>query len=240
MKITLIDAGKRFNRDWIFRHLRYEFLPRQHYAITGPNGSGKSTLLQVIAGAIAISEGEVRYASGPHSTAKFSSTGGSSADIPPDQAYRYLSLSAPYLDLVEEMTALEFLNFHAAFKPFLSSIGIPEILDAVGLVNTEQKQIRFFSSGMKQRLKLAQALFSDTSVILLDEPCTNLDAEGIALYQQLVRKYGGGRLVIVSSNDPQEYDFCENAIDIREYKPNLSVGSRSANSGPCTSDRTAG
>ena len=227
MKITLIDAGKRFNRDWIFRHLRYEFLPRQHYAITGPNGSGKSTLLQVIAGAIAISEGEVRYASG------------SSADIPPDQVYRYLSLSAPYLDLVEEMTALEFLNFHSAFKPFLPSIGISEILEAVGLVNTEQKQIRFFSSGMKQRLKLVQALFSDTSVILLDEPCTNLDAEGIALYQQLVRKYGKGRLVIVSSNDLQEYDFCENRIDIRDYKSTLTAGSRSADSGPYTSDRTA-
>jgi ABC-2 type transport system ATP-binding protein len=233
MRITLIDAGKRFNRDWIFRHLRYEFLPRQHYAITGPNGSGKSTLLQVIAGAIAISEGEVRYASGSHST------GGSSADIPPDQAYRYLSLSAPYLDLVEEMTALEFLNFHSAFKPFLPAIGISEILEAVGLVNTEQKQIRFFSSGMKQRLKFAQALFSDTSVILLDEPCTNLDAEGIALYQQLVRKHGEGRLVIVSSNDPQEYDFCEHRIDIRRYKSTLTAGSRSADSGLYTSDRSA-
>jgi ABC-type multidrug transport system ATPase subunit len=209
MKITLTDAGKRYNRDWIFRHLDYEFLPHQHYAITGPNGSGKSTLLQVIAGAIAISEGAIRYCR--------AST--SAAEIPPDQAYRYLSLSAPYLDLVEEMTAMEFLNFHSAFKPFLSSISISTMLDAVGLVNTEQKQIRFFSSGMKQRLKLAQALFSDTPVILLDEPCTNLDAEGIALYQRLVRKYGGNRLVIISSNDPQEYDFCDKRINIMEHKP---------------------
>jgi ABC-type multidrug transport system ATPase subunit len=207
MKITLTDAGKRFNRDWIFRHLQYEFLPRQHYAITGPNGSGKSTLLQVIAGAIATSEGQIRY------------TGNS--DIPPDQVYQYLSLSAPYLELVEEMTALEFLNFHSAFKPFLPSIGISAILDAVGLVNAEQKQIRFFSSGMKQRLKLAQALFSDTSIILLDEPCTNLDAEGIALYQRLVRQYGENRLVVVSSNDPQEYDFCDKRINIMEHKPRI-------------------
>ena len=213
MKITLIDAGKRFNRDWIFRHLGYEFLPRQHYAITGPNGSGKSTLLQVIAGAIAISEGKVRYAGNSAVP-----DGSSLPDISPDQAYRYLSLSAPYLDLVEEMTAAEFLNFHSAFKPFLPSIAISAILDAVGLVNAEQKQIRFFSSGMKQRLKLAQALFSDTAVILLDEPCTNLDAEGIALYQGLIREYGASRTVIVSSNDPQEYDFCEKRIDIREYK----------------------
>jgi ABC-type multidrug transport system ATPase subunit len=205
MKITLTDAGKRFNRDWIFRHLSYEFLPQQHYAITGPNGSGKSTLLQVIAGAIGISEGGIRYLA-------------SDSDIPPDQAYRHFSLSAPYLDLIEEMTAAEFLRFHHSFKPFLPSLPIPRILAAVGLETAANKQIRFFSSGMKQRIKLAQALFSDTSVILLDEPTTNLDAEGIALYQRLIREYGAGRLVIVSSNDPQEYEFCEKKIDIREHK----------------------
>jgi ABC-type multidrug transport system ATPase subunit len=201
MKITLTDAGKRFNRDWIFRHLAYEFLPRLHYAITGPNGSGKSTLLQVIAGAIAISEGQVRY-----------------SEIAHEQAYRYLSLSAPYLDLVEEMTATEFLNFHHSFKPLLASLSIPDALDAVGLGGAARKQIRFFSSGMKQRLKLAQALFSDTPVVLLDEPCTNLDAEGITLYQKLICQYGAGRLVIVSSNDEQEYEFCEKVINIRDYK----------------------
>ncbi|HET6254219.1 MAG TPA: ATP-binding cassette domain-containing protein [Puia sp.] len=219
MKITLIDAGKRFNRDWIFRHLQYEFLPQRHYAITGPNGSGKSTLLQLIAGAIGISEGSVRYTAGSAATAISRATAmEGSAAIPPDQAYRYLSLSAPYLDLIEEMTATEFLRFHHSFKPILPALTIPDALAAVGLAGAAQKQIRFFSSGMKQRLKLAQALFSDTSVILLDEPCTNLDAEGIALYQRLIRQYGEGRLVVVSSNDPQEYDFCEERIDIRDYK----------------------
>jgi ABC-type multidrug transport system ATPase subunit len=214
MKITLIDAGKRFNRDWIFRHLSYEFLPRQHYAITGPNGSGKSTLLQVIAGAIGVSEGRIRYeqpSTAPQGPMPVT-------EIPPDQAYRHLSFSAPYLDLIEEMTATEFLRFHHAFKPFLTTLSIPAILSAVGLETAADKQIRFFSSGMKQRIKLAQALFSDTPVVLLDEPTTNFDAEGIALYQRLIRQYGVDRLVIVSSNDPQEYDFCEKILDIREYK----------------------
>ena len=213
MKITLIDAGKRFSRDWIFRHLEYEFLPRQHCAITGPNGSGKSTLLQVIAGAIATSEGSVSYIRYPSGDA-----------IQPDHAYRFLSLSAPYLELVEELTATEFLQFHGRFKPFLPGLTIEGMLTAVGLVGAAGKQIRFFSSGMKQRLKLAQALFTDTSVILLDEPCTNLDAEGISLYRQLIRQYCGDRLVIVSSNDPQEYDFCEKAINIMEYKVSLLHG----------------
>jgi ABC-type multidrug transport system ATPase subunit len=226
MKITLIDAGKRFNRDWIFRHFHYEFSSRYHYAITGPNGSGKSTLLQVIAGAIGISEGSIRYEQGltsaPASALASASTpapaSGPVPEIPADQAYQYFSLSAPYLELIEEMTATEFLHFHHSFKPFLPSLSLPAIIDAVGLESAAHKQIRFFSSGMKQRIKLAQALFSDTPVLLLDEPTTNLDAEGIALYQRLIREYSAARLVIVSSNDPQEYDFCDKVINITEFK----------------------
>ncbi|HXB09305.1 MAG TPA: ATP-binding cassette domain-containing protein [Puia sp.] len=202
MKITLIDAGKRFNRDWIFRHLSYEFSTAHSYAIIGPNGSGKSTLLQSIAGAIGISEGAVRYENG--------------SEIAPDEAYRHLSLCAPYLEVVEEMTVTEFLHFHTAFKPL--GFPIPGIIEKMGLAAAAHKQIRYYSSGMKQRVRLAQALFSDTPVILLDEPCTNLDADGVALYRQLITEHAVGRLVVVSSNDLQEFDFCEKKINIRDYK----------------------
>ena len=204
MKITLIDAGKRFNRDWIFRHLNYEFQTGHTYAITGPNGSGKSTLLQSIAGAMAISEGSIRYDNG--------------APIAPEQAYRHLSLAAPYLQLVEEMTVTEFLHFHAAFKPLLPGISAAAIIRRVGLETAAHKQMRYYSSGMKQRVRLAQALFSDSSLVLLDEPCTNLDTEGIGLYRELIAQYTAGRLVIVSSNDVQEYEFCEERINITGYK----------------------
>jgi ABC-type multidrug transport system ATPase subunit len=204
MKITLIDAGKRFNRDWIFRHLNYEFQTGQSYAITGPNGSGKSTLLQSIAGAIAISEGSIRYDNG--------------APIEPELAYRHLSLAAPYLQLVEEMTVTEFLDFHAAFKPLLPGITAANIIRRVGLESAAHKQMRYYSSGMKQRVRLAQALFSDCTLVLLDEPCTNLDTEGIDLYRELIAQYTTGRLVIVSSNDIQEYEFCKESINIRDYK----------------------
>ena len=204
MKITLIDAGKRFNRDWIFRHLNYEFTTGHSYAIIGPNGSGKSTLLQSIAGAIGISEGSIDYQNtGP---------------VAPDQAFRYLSLAAPYLQLIEEMTVTEFLHFHATFKPFIPGNAVDDIIRQVGLETAAHKQIRFYSSGMKQRVRLAQALFSDTSVVLLDEPCTNLDIDGIELYGRLIREYTTGRLVIVSSNDVQEYEFCREKINIMGYK----------------------
>ncbi len=71
---------------------------------------------------------------------------------------------------------------------------------------------------MKQRVKLAQSIFSDTPVLLLDEPCTNLDAEGVALYRQLINEQSAGRLVIISSNDRQEYDFCGETLNIMDYK----------------------
>ena len=210
MKITLIDTGKRFNRDWIFRHLSYEFSTGHSYAITGPNGSGKSTLLQSIAGAIGVSEGAINYAAtGPAASA---------GAIPPEHVYRHLSLAAPYLQPIEEMTVTEFMAFHARFKPFLPGRSAAEIIRFVGLGPAAHKQIRYYSSGMKQRVRLAQALFSDTAVVLLDEPCTNLDAEGIELYRRLIREIAADRIVIVSSNDPQEYDFCEERIDIRDYR----------------------
>ena len=93
-----------------------------------------------------------------------------------------------------------------------------DILVKVGLQSAADKQIRYYSSGMRQRVRLAQAIFSDTPLVLLDEPCTNLDVDGIVLYRQLIEDHCKGRLVIVSSNDRQEYEFCDETINIMEYK----------------------
>ncbi len=204
MKITVTDAGKRFNRDWVFRHLSYEFNTGHAYAITGPNGSGKSTLLQVIAGSVMASEGKITYES--------------ERLLAPETFYQHLSIAAPYLELIEEMNLREFLQFHCIFKPLLPSLSVEKAIDRCGLRHAADKQIRYYSSGMKQRVKLAQAFFSDTPVLLLDEPCTNLDEEGIALYHLLMSDYSLDRIVIVSSNDKQEYGFCEKIIDMKSYK----------------------
>ena len=205
MQIQLTNTGKRYNRDWIFRQCNYIFQAGKSYAIVGSNGSGKSTLLQTIAGAINPSEGKIEITV-------------DSNKLTDDQYYKYISLSAPYLEVIEEMTATEFLNFHAAFKPLLPSITIAEIIAIIGLEKNTDKQIRYYSSGMKQRIKLAQAIFSDTPVLLLDEPCTNLDATGYQLYQELITTYCSHKLIIVSSNDLQEYGFCKEQILIESYK----------------------
>jgi ABC-type multidrug transport system ATPase subunit len=207
MKVSLTDAGKRFNRDWIFRHLNYQFESGQAYAIVGPNGSGKSTLLQVISGSMQVNEGNVQY-----------SVGSGLSAVASDQIFNSVSICAPYLEVVEEMTVKEFLEFHHHFKPFLSSVSIESIISTVGLDNAIHKQIRHYSSGMKQRAKLAQAIFSDVPVVLLDEPCTNFDHAGIDLYHSLIREYCSNRLVIVSSNDEVEYSFCDQKLFITDYK----------------------
>lgn len=207
MKIEAIDAGKRFNREWIFRHFSYTFHSGNAYAVTGPNGSGKSTLLQVIAGALMTSQGVVNYF-----------PGNKLQPIDGDTMYQHISIAAPYLDLIEEMTAEEFLSFHHRFKPLLEFITIPQILTEVGLEKAIHKQIRLYSSGMKQRLKLAQAFYTDTPALFLDEPCTNLDKEGIELYHQLVQRFVNERLVVICSNDPEEYGICKNLINVMDFK----------------------
>jgi ABC-type multidrug transport system ATPase subunit len=205
MKISLTDAGKRFNRDWIFRHLTYEFSAGQSYAIIGPNGSGKSTLLQVLSGSMQVNEGIGEWSM-------------DNKRLEPEKVYNYISICAPYLEVVEEMTLIEFLDFHACFKPFLPLITSEKIISILGLENAVNKQIRNYSSGMKQRVKLAQSIFSDVPVVLLDEPCTNLDSTGIQLYHSLINEYCKNRMVVVSSNDEVEFSFCKEKISLTTYK----------------------
>ena len=213
MMISLSDAGKRYNRDWIFRHLSYTFDTGKSYAITGPNGSGKSTLLQAIGGALHLNEGNIQFAVGSSQSTVRNS-------IASENFYSFISICAPYLEVVEEMTVKEFLEFHSQFKSFISTVSVDDMIRIVGLEKAVNKQIRFYSSGMKQRVKLAQCIFSDVPVILLDEPCTNLDAEGIVLYQKLINDYCNDRLVVVSSNDEMEFGFCKEKINMSDFKSN--------------------
>jgi len=199
MRITVTEAGKRFNRDWIFRGLNLEFKPGTHYAITGHNGSGKSTLLQCVAGAMHLSEGDISYHTPENVLDK-------------DNWYQHVSICTPYLEVIEEMTATEFLDYHSAFKPMKKGWDTPGMLKEIGLTKAANKQIRHFSSGMKQRVKLAHAFFSETQILILDEPCSNLDKMGFDLYKKLINDHTADRLVLIGSNDPLEFESCAEVI----------------------------
>lgn len=202
MNVTLKDISKKYNKEWLFKNLNYTFNINESYAITGLNGSGKSTLLQIIAGFVLSTEGKI-FIDEKETDNTF---------------YQNISIAAPYLELIEEMTAAEFLQFHLQFKSTINSTSISQILAEVQLSNAANKQIRYFSSGMKQRLKLAQAFFSKSSILLLDEPTSNLDKQGISLYHQLIKSYTQNRLVIICSNDENEYSFCNHILNINNYK----------------------
>ena len=198
--IILNNCGKKFNREWIFRRLNDQFDIGKAYAITGHNGSGKSTLLQCIAGNMNFNEGNMQL------------------PVDVEKHFQHLSICTPYLELIEEMSGAECLAFHSSFKPLTKHKTIDEILLQVGLSKAANKQISKYSSGMKQRLKLAQAIFSDTPLLLLDEPCTNLDKEGYRLYQNLIQENCTNKIVIICSNEEAEIHFCNARIHINDYK----------------------
>lgn len=205
MDIVLKDIGRRFNREWIFQHLDYRFSAGRSYAILGPNGSGKSTLMQVIASSLTPSAGSIRYVDD-----------GRAVDV--DQLYRSIALTAPYLELIEEFTLSELLKFHFSFKDYRSGYDLRSVIELTGLQASRHKPLRHFSSGMKQRVKLALACCSDTPIVLLDEPTSNLDQAGTSWYLDLVEATKSNRLLIVCSNQEREYGFCEEAIHITDYK----------------------
>ena len=205
LNIRIEDLGKKFQYEWIFRGINLKINSLQSYAVVGPNGSGKSTFLKVLAGAILPNLGKVDYFLDDKA-------------VKPDLIYRQLVICAPYLELVEEFTLLEAINFHQQFKQFKEGIDVPVFLERTGLKKAKNKQIRYFSSGMKQRLKLGFAFYTDVPLVLLDEPTTNLDHQGEAWYQQEIQACLEKQLILIGSNQPNEYDFCKQTISLLDYK----------------------
>lgn len=205
MEIKLDNIGKRFRYEWIFRHLDYEFSIEDKYAILGPNGSGKSTLMRILSGYLSPNKGSISFFKKGN-------------EIEIGKIYKEVSYAAPYIDLIEELTLTEAIEFHKKFKPFLNNLSTADLIELLNFSKSKHKEIRFFSSGMKQRLKLVLAICSQSSLLLLDEPTTNLDAQGVAWYQDLIHRYGNDRLIIVASNIEHDYDFCTKTINILDYK----------------------
>jgi len=205
MNITLQNIGRRFNREWIFRGVEYTFKAGESYAILGSNGSGKSTLLQVLNGSLSPSAGILTYEK-------------NGKEVPVEDVFQYLSLAAPYLELIEEFTLAEMIDLHFKFKSYKSGMDNKAVIDVLAMDANKNKLIKYFSSGMKQRLKLALAFCSDTPILMLDEPTSNLDAQGVDWYLGLVEKFAQGRLTIICSNQPHEYGFCGHQLNISDYK----------------------
>lgn len=205
MHIKAQNIGKKFNREWIFRGLNLDLYTSQNYTFVGANGSGKSTALQVLAGAVPLSEGEITYQT-PIET------------IHEDTWYQQIIIAAPYLELIEEFSFVELVAFHQKFKSLKKGLAASDLAELLWLSSAANKPIKYFSSGMKQRLKLGLAFFSDVPIVMLDEPTSNLDATGNEWYKATVEAQTANQLLIICSNQQNEYDFCKNIINLANYK----------------------
>lgn len=204
-RIELHQLGKRFNREVIFKGLDYQFTTDRSYALTGPNGSGKSTLLQVISGSSLPTDGKITYFMDDRR-------------IEAEHVFKSMSIATPYMDLIEEFTLYELMDFHFKFRKPKDGYTIDAIIKTAYLTEARNKYVKNFSSGMKQRLKLALAFFSDSQIILLDEPTTNLDQRGIDWYHARMEEIGPS-LLIIASNQKTEYKMCNEVLAIQDYKP---------------------
>lgn len=205
MKIITENLGKKFRNEWIFRNLNYEFQSGESYTFIGANGSGKSTLMQVLSGFMPHSEGLINYQY-------------SQKSLTIDDYYKHLVIAAPYLELIEDFTLTEIVEFHVKFKPFKNNLSTSEFIDFIELPKAQNKEVKFFSSGMKQRVKLGLAFWSDCEILMLDEPTSNLDAEATSWYLRNVQEHSKNRLLLICSNQPSEYEFCKNILNIQDYK----------------------
>jgi ABC-type multidrug transport system ATPase subunit len=206
MQIILNNIGKRYNYEWIFRNVNYTFSSENNYVILGSNGAGKSTLLQVVAQNLIPSEGNIEFTR-------------SGDDIETDNAYKQLSYAAPYLELFEEFTLAESIEFQGQFKAFRNGLNTEEIIKIAELEKAKNKQLKFYSSGMKQRVRLALAVLADTPLLLLDEPTSNLDRKAIEWYHTLVNDHSNNRLIVVASNQQEyEYPFCNKELRVEDFK----------------------
>ena len=206
MEIRLHNIAKHFGREIVFSGVDLVLAPGSRTAILGPNGSGKSTLLQVIGGALIPTEGTIEH----HLAG---------TKLEQEAVYRHVSIAAPYLGLYEDLSLTQTIDFHARFKPFRKGIALADVANTAYLEPALQKPVSNFSSGMKQRLKLALAILCDTPLLLLDEPASNLDAEAIAWYRKLLQQHAEGRTILIASNRQEaEHDLCTERIEIGDYK----------------------
>jgi heme exporter protein A len=196
VRISFEDVGKRYDERLVFRGVTGEAVPGQALVITGPNGSGKSTLVGMLCGLIRPTRGTVR-----HLVSKEES----------DRAdwRHHLGMVAPAMALYEELSAIENLHFLARVRGLVDAENrCRSCLEQVGLDPDRGTLARGFSTGMLQRLKIAQAMLHDPALLFLDEPGSNLDPSGQDWLEGWVRSaVSDGRTVVLATNDRREMEW---------------------------------
>ena len=203
LRLTANGITKEFNRRTIFRDVSLSLSQGDSLAITGRNGSGKSTLVKVIAGLLSATHGKVEF-----------SVDGEPLDL--ENLRYHIGLVTPYLQLYDEFSGSENLELLSQIR---SDVGvdrerIQQILAYVGLWERKSDFVRTYSSGMKQRLKYAFAVLHRPSLLILDEPTSNLDDDGISMVKRFVDDQKKSGILIVATNDAVEAGWCSSNVEL--------------------------
>ncbi|MCE2963736.1 MAG: ATP-binding cassette domain-containing protein [Chitinophagales bacterium] len=202
MHIRLEAIQKSYQKKLIFQNLSAEFESGKRYGIAGHNGSGKSTLLKILAGFITPNAGSVRFTLADKS-------------IPVESVYKHINFVAPYIDLPTDLSFYELLDFHFSMKNRQRNANNNQINEYFQLPT--ELPIRQFSSGMLQRVKLALAFFTESDLVLLDEPTETLDDRGFELYATLLENLSNNRTVIIASNKDKDFIQCTSILRINDF-----------------------
>ena len=201
MEIEIDQLGKRFQHGWVFKNLHHLFQSNQIYGVSGRNGSGKSTFLKIVSGLLSPSIGKVNYSH-------------LNQPIKREDIYTHVSIAAPYTDLIEEYNLHEMIAFHISLKPSDVFTSIDQWMDMLEFPTSLTRPLYQFSSGMKQRVKLGLALYSQSDIILLDEPTSNLDESAKAWFFDQLNKRRANKLIFIASNEDLDFKYCSEIISL--------------------------
>jgi len=202
MKIVLSDISKRYTSNWILKKINYTFESGRIYGVTGHNGSGKSTLMKIISTQLSPTLGKIEFSSEENEIYRTS-------DLKDRITY-----AAPYISLLENLSLVELFEFYTTFRKMKNDLSFQDFLELLKYPYKKHQLIKDYSSGMKQRLALAFALFSQSELVLLDEPTSFLDDSAKEWFYQIIQTHRSNSTMIISSNDANDLRFCSDCLHL--------------------------
>jgi heme exporter protein A len=194
-KLNARGLSKKFNRTLLFEGIDLSRETGESLCVTGPNGSGKSTLLKILAGLQGPTKGEVSYSAG--------------TDIDPSEWLDHIGYTGPLVNPYEDLTAWENIRF--ALKRGNEN-SVNSLIQKFDISEHADKKVKYYSSGMKQRLRIIIAALNDPPVLILDEPGTNLDEAGKEILYGYLDSVRGEKIIILATNDPAEEKLCGGVV----------------------------
>jgi heme exporter protein A len=200
ISLEITNIRKEFDLRPVLKNISFSLNKGDSLAITGRNGSGKSTLIKILSSILFQTSGKVDLSIDSKPVAR-------------ENYYKYIGLVSPYLNLYDEFTGYENLKLVTGIRGLPES-SMDEVLKRVGLFGRRHDLLKIYSSGMKQRLKIAFSIIHSPKVLLLDEPTSNLDAEGIKLVEEIASEYKLQSILIIATNDQHERTLCEKELNL--------------------------